>query len=409
MTRAFHTPYPEVTLPELIGTDGVFIDGDWVESKDQDKDGDVRLLQLADIGVGEYLNKSDRFMTSAKAKALKCTYVMPGDILIARMPDPVGRACIFTGDEKPCVTVVDVCILRPDTKVVDPNWLVHRINSPGFQKNISSWITGSTRQRISRGNLSKLKLPLPPIPEQKRIAAILDKADVIRRKRQQAVKLTEELLRSVFLDMFGDPVTNSKGWKEARLEDVAEIVSGVTKGRKLDGKQTIMAPYLRVANVQDGYLDLNEIKEIEVLPSDVAKYRLKVGDVLLTEGGDPDKLGRGSVWHGQVTDCIHQNHIFRVRSKTDKLMPDFLSMLIGSERGKRYFLRAAKQTTGIASINSTQLKNFPVLLPSPALQQHFAQTVTNSQKLQQRLSDAADTADTLFTSLLQRAFRGELS
>lgn len=220
--------------------------------------------------------------------------------------------------------------------------------------------------------------------------------------------MTEELLRSVFLDMFGDPVTNPKGWKEAALTDVAEIVSGVTKGRNFDDKQTVLAPYLRVANVQDGYLNLNEIKEIEVLPTDIAKYRLLDGDILLTEGGDPDKLGRGTVWREHVKDCIHQNHIFRVRIKTDNLLPDFLSVLIGSERGKRYFLRAAKQTTGIASINSTQLKNFPVLIPSLDLQQRFAKSVFNAKKLNNRLIETEASTDTLFNSLMLSAFRGEL-
>ncbi len=128
--------------------------------------------------------------------------------------------------------------------------------------------------------------------------------------------MTEDLLRSVFLEMFGDPVTNPKGWEEAALTDVAEIVSGVTKGRKLGGKQTVFAPYLRVANVQDGYLNLSEIKEIEVLPTDIEKYRLLDGDILLTEGGDPDKLGRGTVWREHIEGCIHQNHIFRVRIRT---------------------------------------------------------------------------------------------
>ena len=220
--------------------------------------------------------------------------------------------------------------------------------------------------------------------------------------------MTEDLLRSVFLEMFGDPVTNPKGWEEAALTDVAEIVSGVTKGRKLGGKQTVFAPYLRVANVQDGYLNLSEIKEIEVLPTDIEKYRLLDGDILLTEGGDPDKLGRGTVWREHIEGCIHQNHIFRVRIKTGKLLPDFLSVLIGSERGKRYFLRAAKQTTGIASINSSQLKNFPVLIPSLDLQQRFAKCVVSTQKLKKRLIDTETTTDTLFNSLLQSAFRGEL-
>src|SRR5262245_42265304 len=101
------------TLQSLIGPDGVFTDGDWVESKDQDPDGDVRLIQLADVGDGAYRNRSTRFLTSAKAKELACTFLKKGDILVARMPDPLGRACIFPGDIKAAVTVVDVCIVRP--------------------------------------------------------------------------------------------------------------------------------------------------------------------------------------------------------------------------------------------------------------------------------------------------------
>lgn len=286
----------------------------------------------------------------------------------------------------------------------DPKFVYYLLSVLGLEK----YSEGTGVPTLNRNNIHGVHVPLPPLPEQKRIAAILDKADSIRRKRQEAVRLTEDLQRSVFLNMFGDPVTNPKGWKHARLEDVADIVSGVTKGRKLEGKQTVVVPYLRVANVQDGYLDLGEIKEIEVLPSDVEKYRLLNGDILLTEGGDPDKLGRGTVWRANIDECIHQNHIFRVRIKSGNLLPDFLSTLIGSERGKRYFLRAAKQTTGIASINSTQLKNFPVLIPSFELQQQFAQCIVSTQSLNNRLSETEATTGTLFISLLHRAFKGEL-
>jgi type I restriction enzyme S subunit len=101
---------------QLINSNGVFSDGDWIESKDQDPNGGVRLVQLADIGTGVFIDKSSRFMTQQRAEELKCTFLKKGDILIARMPDPIGRACIFPGSEMPCVTVVDICIVRPDQK-----------------------------------------------------------------------------------------------------------------------------------------------------------------------------------------------------------------------------------------------------------------------------------------------------
>ena len=106
-------------LPDLISSDGLFVDGDWIESKDQDQDGDVRLIQLADIGDGRYVNKSNRFLTHAKAVELGCTFLKRGDVLIARMPDPLGRACIFPGDSKQAVTVVDVCVARGNARHFD--------------------------------------------------------------------------------------------------------------------------------------------------------------------------------------------------------------------------------------------------------------------------------------------------
>ena len=163
------------TIPDLVTEDGVFIDGDWVESKDQDPNGDVRLIQLADVGDGVYRDKSDRFMTKAKADALRCTFLKDGDVLIARMPDPLGRACIFPGDAKPSVTVVDVAIVRSGNGEFDHRWLACFVNAHPFRSAISGLQAGSTRKRISRGNLATIPLPVPPLPEQRRIVAEIEK------------------------------------------------------------------------------------------------------------------------------------------------------------------------------------------------------------------------------------------
>lgn len=152
-------------------------------------------------------------------------------------------------------------------------------------------------------------------------------------------------------------------WKKERLEKVAHVQTGIAKGGK-NPKNTVTLPYLRVANVQDGYLDLSVIKEIQIEKDKVQRYLLQDGDVLMTEGGDFDKLGRGTVWKSQIGQCLHQNHVFAVRVNRKYLIPDFLSFLTGSYYGKDYFIRCSKQSTNLASINSTQLKNFPVLLPS---------------------------------------------
>lgn len=161
-------------IGDLIGCSGLFVDGDWVESKDQDPEGDLRLVQLADVGDGRYLDKSARFLTSKKARELRCTHLHRGDVLIARMPDPLGRACIFPGDPKPCVTAVDVCIVRTGSTQVNHQWLMWFVNSPVFRSRVAELQSGSTRKRISRKNLSTITLPVPPLREQVRIASAID-------------------------------------------------------------------------------------------------------------------------------------------------------------------------------------------------------------------------------------------
>jgi type I restriction enzyme S subunit len=293
--------------------------------------------------------------------------------------------------------------------------------SPEFDRDFIAWFLPQALKKIedatpfvtvkhlSVKDLIKVKIPRPPLPEQERIAGILDKADGVRRKRKEALRLTDELLRSVFLEMFGDPVTNPKGWPDkTSLGEVAELVSGITKGRQLNGKTTREVPYLAVANVQDRHLKLDAVKRIEATEEEIQRYKIRRNDLLLTEGGDPDKLGRGSLWREEIPECIHQNHIFRIRLTDSSIDPVFLNWLVGSSRGKRYFLRSAKQTTGIASINMTQLRAFPLLSPPIELQQQLSRIVFSVEDSKMKLQEALAQAEYCFAALQQRAFGGQL-
>ena len=154
-----------------------------------------------------------------------------------------------------------------------------------------------------------------------------------------------------------------KNWPLVALRDVADIAAGITLGRKTKETELIEVPYLRVANVQDGQLALADIKTVAASRREIDKWTLRDGDLLLTEGGDLDKLGRGACWREQLPICIHQNHIFRVRLPADRYDPDFVSLQVSSPYGKAYFLAHAKKTTGIASINQQVLGAFPLLSP----------------------------------------------
>lgn len=307
------------------------------------------------------------------------------------------------------VATTELVPVRCHPEKVFPEYLAYYLRSPKFLSFASNAVAGAKMPRMVMSDFWAHEVPTPPLPEQRRIATILDQAEALRAKRRQALALLDELAQAVFVEMFGDPVTNPKRWAAHQtLGDLTDIVSGVTKGRDPKGKPTRSVPYLAVANVQDKALDLSATKTIDATEQEIARYRLQANDLLLTEGGDPDKLGRGTLWHNELPECIHQNHVFRVRICSSELHPLYLNWLVGSRRGKSYFLRSAKQTTGIASINMTQLRGFPLLVPPIVLQEQFAERIATIDRLKSIHRAALTQLDALFASLQHRAFAGLL-
>ena len=196
-------------------------------------------------------------------------------------------------------------------------------------------------------------------------------------------------------------------WTFTEFDSVFVTVSGVTKGQKIARSEAIDAPYLRVANVQRGQLDLGEMKTITVKHSDFERYQLRNGDVLMTEGGDWDKLGRAAIWRNEVPNCIHQNHVFRVRFEQNAILPEWVVLFVNSPLGREFFSRAAKQTTNLASINMTQLRSCPIPIPAYAEQRRIVANVDAlmalCDALKSRLADAAQTQRHLADAITERA------
>jgi type I restriction enzyme S subunit len=193
------------------------------------------------------------------------------------------------------------------------------------------------------------------------------------------------------------------GWNKIALDHVAEVQTGLAKGKVVNGA-SVTLPYLRVANVQDGHVNLSVVKEITLKSSEVDRYSLRKGDVLFTEGGDFDKLGRGTVWNGEIEPCLHQNHVFAVRPNPDRLLPEFLAFQAACEYGRHYFQLSSKQSTNLASINSTQLKQFPVLLPPLAEQRKIAKILRTWDEAIERLEAQQMSKDSRYKALARRFF-----
>ncbi len=168
-----------------------------------------------------------------------------------------------------------------------------------------------------------------------------------------------ERLKDSRVEWLGEIPTH---WHQTQIKHIAQVRQGVTKGRDLAGKEIIELPYLRVANVQDGYLDLSEISTIPVMENEIKRFSLKKGDVLMNEGGDNDKLGRGTVWNDEIPICLHQNHVFSVRPFDIKLSA-WIALWTQGAAAKSYFLLRGKQTTNLASISSTSVRELPIIIP----------------------------------------------
>ncbi len=201
-------------------------------------------------------------------------------------------------------------------------------------------------------------------------------------------------------------------WPTEPLGAICEIVSGITKDSKKQGDDYREVPYLRVANVQRLQLNLSEVKTIPAKESTIASYRLEPGDILLNEGGDRDKLGRGWIWQGQISECIHQNHVFRARIRDGKAIPKWIAYYANTNEARAYFLESGKQTTNLASISKKNLSALPVPLPPVHVQEiivaeidtqlsRLDETVTTLLGIQAKLKQA-------LASILKAAVEGRL-
>lgn len=414
--------WTSTTLESLVGFDGLFSDGDWVESKDQDPSGAIRLLQLADVGDGKFLNKSRRFLNDEQFKRLRCTEVLAGDVLIARMPDPLGRACIVPSLNQRCVTVVDVAIVRPDTASANPRWLMHFLNSQWIRQTIESEASGTTRRRISRGKLAKLQLPLPPLPEQKRIAdkldALLARVDACRERLDRVPAILKRFRQSVLAAATTGELTRE--WREDRglsLDDwrvveLKEICESIADGdHQAPPKSNCGIPFITISAINSGQLRLDQATRFvpeSYFQSLRPERRARLGDVLYSVTGS---IGIAAlVETGEP--FVFQRHIAVLRPRSGATTGRFLRYRLMADDIKQ---QAEAVATGTAQLTIPLggLRSFSFGLPTIEEQEEIARHIDNAFALIAVAEAAVERGQTMVSTLvpatLAKAFRGELA
>ena len=391
-------------------------------------------------------------------------YVRSDDILIstANSYDLVGKVALVTAMHYRATLGAFISLLRPREQL-DAKFAYYQLAWSDTQDRIRSTASTTTNiSNVSTKKLSNIELAFPPLYQQIRIVAEIEKqfsrldeavanlkrvkanlkrykaavlkaavegrlveteAELARRKGRsyetgdQILQRVLERRRSQWKGKgkYKEPAAPDttdlpelpEGWVWVRLEAIAALKGGITVDSKRRDPTARSVPYLRVANVQRGYLDLSEVKTINAPASDIEALRLQHGDILFNEGGDRDKLGRGWIWEGQLADCIHQNHVFRARLISPDILPKLLSWW-GNSFGKDYFQREGKQTTNLASINLTKLSAFPVPLPPLSEQLRIVADVDRRLSLVRETEAQVDAnlqrAERLRQSILSQAF-----
>jgi len=346
-----------------------------------------------------------------------------GDLLVCEGGD-IGRTAVWGGEVPDCSYQNHLHRLRPRSTDTCPEFFMYWLQAAFTLFGTYAGAGNKTTiPNLSRSRLASLAVPIPTIAEQRAIAEVLSNVQRAKEAAESVIVAAKELKKSLMRHLFTygavrvDAVERVRltdtefgsvpaTWEKFRLDECATVQTGVAKGRKPSGGTLISVPYLRVANVQDGYLELTEIKQIELEEREFRRYSLKPGDVLLTEGGDFDKLGRGFIWEGQIPICVHQNHIFAVRPAPSRLLPKFLAFLVQSPYGKAYFLQVAHRTTHLACINSTKLKAFPVVVPDLGEQERIVRSLESVDEKVRSEERHSRAIQALFESLLDQLMSG---
>ena len=377
----------------------VFTDGDWIESKDQSDEG-IRLVQTGNIGEGKFLEKGDRakYISEETFDSLKCTEIFPGDILVSRLPEPVGRACIIPEKEERMITAVDCTICRPDENMVLKEYLCYFMQSEAYYIRLMNNVTGTTRKRISRKNLGNVELDIPDKETQAVVVKNLDILSRIIDGRKEELDKLDELIKARFVEMFGDMILNPNGWEQSSLGKVCDVRDGTHDSPKyyMEGY-----PLVTSKNVTSGKIDFSDCSLICEADYEKINQRSKVdyGDILMPMIGT---VGNPVIVDVEPRFAIKNVALIKFYKDTS-VLNTFVKALLESD----YFDRAviSKVRGGTQKfISLGNIRELQLSVPPMCLQLDYQSFVQQVDKSKVAVQKALNEAQLLFDSLMQEYF-----
>jgi type I restriction enzyme S subunit len=404
------------SIGEVTNTKSLFKDGDWVESKDQDSSGSNRLIQLADIGDGRFINKSSRFMNDEQFTRLRCTELKKGDVLVARMPEPLGRACIYPLSNIKAATIVDIAIIR--TQNANHYWLMSAINSSDFRYHIDLNASGTTRTRIARGALAKLKLIAPPLLEQQKIAKILTSVDEVIEKTQAQIDKLKDLKTGMMQELLNNGIGHTEfkdspvgripaEWDTVRIDEVVtKVGSGVTPKGGSKAYVSTGIPLIRSQNVHSDGLRLDNVSFITAEQHQKMKgSQLQANDVLLNITGA--SIGRCYYLADDFIEGNVNQHVCIIRLKKHMVSHVFITLLLNGQLGQTQImsLQAGGNREGL---NFQQIREIKLPLPPIVEQVKISNTLSSIERKIRIKESKLDAVIKIKKALMQDLLTGKV-
>ncbi len=356
-----------------------------VDKHSKPRETPVRLCNYTDVYYRDFIADDIDFMVAtATANQISDFRLEQGDVLITKdseSPNDIAVPAYVAQSFNDVICGYHLAHIKPI--YIEGSYLFRAFQTENISSQFKISANGITRYGISKNVISDALFLIPPIEEQNRIVKFLDRKtaeiDQAIAQKQRLIELLQEqkaiLINQAVtkgldpnvpmcdrgIEWLGEIPTH---WDIKRLKHFSSVQSGITLGKTYTSKRLINYPYIRVANVQYGYFNLDDIAELSLPEREAARYFIKSGDILLTEGGDIDKLGRGTVWESQIEKCLHQNHVFAIRLNKKVASEYFVALVMACDYARKYFIDTAVKTTNLASTNRTKLGNLPIVLPS---------------------------------------------
>ncbi|ENW86350.1 hypothetical protein F906_01404 [Acinetobacter pseudolwoffii] len=363
-------------------------------------DGDIIWVTPKDLSKlkSKFISKTESKITQLGFDSCS-TKLLPENSVLFSSRAPIGHVAINT---VPMCTNQGFKSFVPKSNLLDAQYLYYWLKAN--KEYLQDLGVGATFKEISKTVIANVEIPLPPINEQRRIASILDKADELRQKRQQAIEKLDQLLQATFIDIFGDPVSNPKGWDLKPVGEISESKLGKMLDKKKQSSENDQYKYLRNANVQWFKFDLSDVFEMEFNEKDRKNCELKFGDILVCEGGEP---GRAAIWKNDLENCFFQKALHRVRLDMTQILPEYFVWLFWFYSKNGGFDDHITVAT-IAHLTGVKMKAMQIPIPPLSMQEEFQQKVNEIEVLKTTLENSSKLFESLFSSLQNQAFNGTL-